>query len=61
MELVFGRLKRRRMFAETHPENAAAAAVLRKMGWRRVGERRHTIDCLPGMDSQVLWECRKGS
>lgn len=58
-ELVFGRLGRERMFAETHPDNAAAAAVLRKMGWRPVGERRRSIDCLPEMDRQALWECRR--
>ena len=59
MDFVFGGLRRRRMVAETHPENAAAAAVLRKMGWRRVGERRRSIDYLPEMDRQVLWECRR--
>ncbi len=60
VEVVFCRLRRRRMFAETHPENAAAAAVLRKMGWRRVGERRRAIDYLPDMDTQVLWERLRG-
>lgn len=56
---VFGRLGGERMLAETHPDNAAAAAVLRKMGWRRAGERRRHIDYLPDMDRQVLWERRR--
>jgi RimJ/RimL family protein N-acetyltransferase/trans-aconitate methyltransferase len=59
MGLVFGRLGRERMLAETHPDNAAAAAVLRKMGWRCVGEKRRHIDYLPGMDRQAVWECRR--
>ncbi len=57
-DFVFRRPRPPRMFAETHPDNVAAAGVLRKMGWRRVEERRRTIDYLPGMDRQVLWECR---
>ena len=56
MEFVFRRLGRSRMVAETHPDNVAAAAVLRKMGWRPVKERRRTIDYLPHMDRQVVWE-----
>lgn len=53
---VFEKLKKDRLFAETHPENGASNRVLEKFGFKNTGERNHQYDVLPGFDKQVIWE-----
>ncbi len=56
LEFVFGVLKKDRLFAETHPENIASNRVLKKLGFKNAGERKHEYESLPGFEHQVLWE-----
>jgi [ribosomal protein S5]-alanine N-acetyltransferase len=56
---VFNDLKKDRLFAETHPENAASNRVLEKMNFKRIGEREHKYEYLPEFDRQVLWEIQR--
>jgi len=56
LKFVFCGLKKERLFAETHPNNAASNRVLEKLGFKNVGERNHQYQSLPGFDRQVLWE-----
>ncbi|MBA4383380.1 MAG: hypothetical protein C0410_01455 [Anaerolinea sp.] len=56
LEFVFDVLKKDRLFAETHPDNAASNHVLKKLGFKNAGGRNHHYESLPGFDCQVLWE-----
>jgi len=56
LKFVFSVLKKERLFAETHPENAASNRVLQKLGFKNAGERNHHYGSLPGFERQVLWE-----
>jgi RimJ/RimL family protein N-acetyltransferase len=45
-----------RVLAETHPDNVAAGGVLKRLGFRSLGERRQEYDHLPGCTRWVVWE-----
>ncbi len=52
---AFDVLGAERVVAETHPANPASNRVLEKLGFERLGERRHSYDYLPGFETQVVW------
>ncbi len=56
IKFVFNELQGKRILAETHPHNPASNHLLKKLGFKNLGERHHNYEDLPGFDTQVLWE-----
>ena len=56
LEFAFEHLDIQRVFAETHPDNAASDHVLEKLHFVYAGERSHKYDFLPDFERQVVWE-----
>ncbi|MEW5873051.1 MAG: GNAT family N-acetyltransferase [Chloroflexota bacterium] len=61
LRFAFEALRAERVVAETHPENPASRRVLEKLRFKCLGEQHHSYDYLPGFETQVLWELRRGS
>ncbi len=46
----------KRVLAETHPDNPAANGLLARLRFECLGKRRSRYECLPGFETQALWE-----
>ncbi len=56
MTCVFERMHKKRLFAETHPDNPASNRVLEKMGFTELVETNREDESLPGFNRQIVWE-----